>query len=83
MSGGTGRKAGQPGDAVALPIVLTWAIAQLFVIIAALPTVTWIAPGLIAAAFSLMVGRRRESIVYLWVAVMFFVLFLLTGDRTG
>ena len=81
MAGRAGRGTGQLGDAVALPIVLTWGVAQLFVIVAALPTVTWIAPGLVAAALSLMVGRRRESIVYLWVAAMFFVLYLLTGDR--
>jgi hypothetical protein len=81
VADGGRRKAGRLGDAVALPIVLTWGVAQLFVIAAALPTVVWIAPGLVAAVLSLVVGRRRESIVYLWVAAMFFILYLLTGDR--
>jgi hypothetical protein len=68
------------GDALALPIVLTWAVAQLGVIVLKLPTVVWIAPGLVAAILSLLVGRGRESVVYLWVAAMFAVLFLLAGE---
>ena len=71
------------GDALALPIVLTWAVAQLAVIVAKTPGSVWIAPGLVAAVLSLMVGRRREAIVYLWVAAMFFILFMLTGDPFG
>ena len=79
MAGSGERGAGRPGDAVALPIVLTWAVAQLAVIIVAAPTVTWIAPALVAAILSLVVGRRRECVVYLWVAAMFLVLHLLTS----
>jgi hypothetical protein len=73
-------KPNAPGDALALPIVLTWAVAQLGVIVLKLPTVVWIAPALVAAVLSLLVGRRRESVVYLWVAAMFCVLFLLAGE---
>jgi len=73
-------KPNAPGDALALPIVLTWAVAQLGVIVLKLPTVVWIAPALVAAMLSLLVGRRRESVVYLWVAAMFCVLFLLAGE---
>ena len=73
-------KPNAPGDALALPIVLTWAVAQLGVIVLKLPTVVWIAPALVAAVLSLLVGRRRESVVYLWVAAMFCVLFLLASE---
>lgn len=86
MTGVNDRAAKKPrghvGDALALPIVLTWAVAQLAVIVVKAPTSVWIAPGLIAAILSLLVGRRREAIVYIWVAAMFFILFLLTGNPT-
>ena len=71
------------GDTLALPVCLTWAVAQLAAIAYALPTAAWAVPGLIAGVLSLLLGRRRESIVYFWVALLFFVLFMLTGDPFG
>jgi len=77
------RQRRSAGDVLALPVCLTWAVAQLAAIAFALPTAAWAAPGLVAGVLSLMLRRRRESIVYFWVAVLFFVLFMLTGDPFG
>ena len=86
MAGERGRTATHrraAGDALALPVSLTWAVAQLAAIGLGLPTAAWAAPGLIAGVLSLMLVRRRESIVYFWVAALFFLLFMLTGDPFG
>lgn len=79
----TVRQRRSTGDALALPVCLTWAVAQLAAIAFALPTAAWAAPGLVAGVLSLMLRRRRESIVYFWVAALFFLLFMLTGDPFG
>lgn len=86
MAGGPGRTSihrRSAGDALALPVCLTWAVAQLGAIALGLPTAVWAAPGLIAGVLSLMLRRRRESLVYFWVGALFFLLFMLTGDPFG
>ena len=86
MAGVPGRPSNHcrsAGDTLALPVCLTWAVAQLGAIALGLPTAAWAAPGLIAGVLSLMLLRRRESIVYFWVAALFFLLFMLTGDPFG
>lgn len=66
--------------ALALPACLTWGVAQLGALAA---DGRLGRSGLIAGLLSPMLRRRRESIVYFWVAALFYLLFVLTGNTVG